>query len=79
MLGAVAKALFGSSNDRYVKSLQPLINKINGFEDSISALTDAELQQRTAVFRDRLANGESLDSILPEAFATVREARPTPL
>jgi preprotein translocase subunit SecA len=74
MLGAVAKALFGSSNDRYVKSLQPLVNKVNGFEANISALTDDELKNQTLLFRERLANGESLDSLLPEAFATVREA-----
>ncbi|MFD1611871.1 preprotein translocase subunit SecA [Sphingomonas tabacisoli] len=74
MLGAVAKAIFGSSNERYVKSLQPIVNRINGFETNISALTDDELKNQTVLFRERLANGESLDSILPEAFATVREA-----
>jgi preprotein translocase subunit SecA len=74
MLAAVAKAIFGSSNERYVKSIQPLVNKINGFETNISALSDDELRNQTVVFRERLANGESLDSLLPEAFATVREA-----
>jgi preprotein translocase subunit SecA len=74
MLGAVAKAIFGSSNERYVKSLGPIVNKINGFEPSIAAMTDEALANQTVVFRERLANGESLDSILPEAFATVREA-----
>src|SRR4051794_38165689 len=74
MLGNVAKAIFGSSNDRYVKSLGSIVQKINGFENTISALTDAELAGQTARFRDRLANGEKLDNLLPEAFATVREA-----
>ncbi|HEU4967583.1 DEAD/DEAH box helicase, partial [Sphingomonas sp.] len=74
MFGAVAKAVFGSSNDRYVKSLGSIVNKINGFEATVSALADDELAQQTVRFRERLANGESLDSILPEAFATVREA-----
>jgi preprotein translocase subunit SecA len=74
MLGAIAKAIFGSSNERYVKSLGPIVNKINGFETNISALSDEELASQTVRFRERLANGESLDSILPEAFATVREA-----
>ncbi len=74
MLGAVAKALFGSSNERFVKSLQPLVNKINGFEANLSALSDDELKNQTVLFRERLANGEALDSLLPEAFATVREA-----
>jgi preprotein translocase subunit SecA len=73
MLGAVAKALFGSSNDRYVKSMQPIVARIAGFEPAISAMTDDELRHQTVLFRERLANGESMDDILPEAFATVRE------
>ena len=74
MLGGIAKAIFGSSNDRYVKSLGKIVDRINGFEPTISALTDAELANQTVVFRDRLANGAELDDLLPEAFATVREA-----
>src|SRR5690349_5177849 len=74
MLGGLAKTFFGSSNDRYVKSLGTIVQKINGFESTISAMTDDELSQQTVRFRERLANGEKIDSILPEAFATVREA-----
>jgi len=74
MLGGLAKTIFGSSNDRYVKSLGGLVNKINAFEPVISAMSDAELSNQTARFRERLANDETLDSLLPEAFATVREA-----
>jgi preprotein translocase subunit SecA len=74
MLGAIAKAMFGSSNDRYVKSLGKTVAKINSFEDSISALTDDGLRNQTVLFRERLDAGEALDAILPEAFATVREA-----
>ncbi|HEY0270718.1 MAG TPA: preprotein translocase subunit SecA, partial [Sphingomonas sp.] len=74
MLGGIAKAIFGSSNDRYVKSLRSIVQKINDFEPAISALDDAALQHQTAVFRERLANGAKLDDLLPEAFATVREA-----
>ncbi len=74
MLGGIAKAIFGSSNDRYVKSLQKTVDRISGFEPTISALTDAELANQTAVFRERLASGAELDDLLPEAFATVREA-----
>ncbi|QIG80067.1 preprotein translocase subunit SecA [Stakelama tenebrarum] len=74
MFGGIAKTLFGSSNDRYVKSLGTIVQKINGFEPTISAMSDEELAQQTVKFRERLANDESLDSILPEAFATVREA-----
>jgi preprotein translocase subunit SecA len=74
MFGGIAKTLFGSSNERYVKSLGAIVQKINGFETTISAMTDEELAQQTVKFRERLANGEKLDNLLPEAFATVREA-----
>jgi len=74
MLGGLAKTLFGSSNERYVKSLGTIVNKINAFEPTISAMSDEQLSAQTVAFRERLGNGETLDSILPEAFATVREA-----
>ncbi|WP_324742773.1 preprotein translocase subunit SecA [Tsuneonella sp. CC-YZS046] len=74
MLGAVAKAVFGSSNDRYVKSLDKIVRVINALEPQIEALTDAELSAQTDKFREQLAAGATLDGILPEAFATVREA-----
>ena len=73
-LNKVAKAIFGSSNDRYVKSLGPIVKQIAALEGKIEALSDAELQDQTRIFRERLANGEKLDNLLPEAFATVREA-----
>jgi preprotein translocase subunit SecA len=74
MLGKVAKAIFGSSNDRYVKSLRKIVDRINGFEATISAMTDDELRNQTVLFRERLDAGAALDDLLPEAFATVREA-----
>jgi preprotein translocase subunit SecA len=74
MFAAVAKAVFGSSNDRYVKSLRKAVERINGFEQTISALSDEELRDQTRKFRDRLKEGVKLDDLLPEAFATVREA-----
>jgi preprotein translocase subunit SecA len=74
MLGGLAKTLFGSSNDRYVRSLYATVERINGFEKTIEALSDEELAAQTVKFRERLANGEKLDNLLPEAFATVREA-----
>ena len=74
MLGSVAKAIFGSSNDRYVKQVMKIVGTINALEDGISALSDEELKAQTQRFRDRLTAGETLDDILPEAFATVREA-----
>jgi preprotein translocase subunit SecA len=74
MLGGVAKAIFGSSNDRYVRSLRKTVEKINGFEPTVSAMNDEELKNQTILFRQRLAEGEALDDLIPEAFATVREA-----
>ncbi|MET0250419.1 MAG: preprotein translocase subunit SecA, partial [Sphingobium sp.] len=73
MFGALAKSLFGSSNDRYVKSLDRLVAQIAGFEDSVSSMSDADLSAQTVRFRERLAASETLDDLLPEAFATVRE------
>lgn len=74
MFGGLAKSLFGSSNDRYVKSLGSIVNKINAFEPELTAMSDADLAAQTPKFREQLANGAKLDSLLPEAFATVREA-----
>ncbi|MEG8013241.1 preprotein translocase subunit SecA [Sphingomonas sp. 22R3R2A-7] len=74
MFGGLAKSLFGSSNDRYVKSLNPILARIASFEPSLLAMSDEELSAQTVRFRERLANGEKLDDLLPEAFATVREA-----
>ena len=74
MIAALAKRVFGSANDRYVRSLGKYVDAVNAFEPTIEALSDDELRAQTDVFRQRLANGQNLDSILPEAFATVREA-----
>ncbi|MET0240657.1 MAG: preprotein translocase subunit SecA [Sphingobium sp.] len=74
MFGSVAKSLFGSSNDRYVKSLRKIVDRINALEPEFQAMDDARLIDQTRLFRERLAAGETLDDILPEAFATVREA-----
>lgn len=74
MLGTIAKSLFGSSNDRYVKSIMKIVGKINALEDEISVLSDDDLKAQTEKFRERLQTGETLNDILPEAFATVREA-----
>ena len=73
-LNKVAKAIFGSSNDRYLKSLRPIIKRVNDLEATISALTDEQLQAQTPKLKAELEAGKSLDDILPEAFATVREA-----
>ncbi|MFN5823488.1 MAG: preprotein translocase subunit SecA, partial [Sphingomonadales bacterium] len=74
MLGKIAKSMFGSSNDRYVAKIMKIVGKINALEDQTAALSDDELKAQTERFRERLQAGETLDDILPEAFATVREA-----
>ena len=67
--------VFGSQNERELKRLQPIVDQINALEPAIQALNDEELKAQTSVFRQRIAQGETLDDILPEAFATVRENR----
>ncbi len=74
MIGKIAKVFFGSANDRFIKKQYKLVNKINALEPTIEALSDSELKNKTIEFRDRLKLGETLDSLLPEAFAVVREA-----
>ena len=74
MFASVAKSIFGSANDRYVRGLQKYVDAVNALEPQIQALSDDELRGQTERFRERLTNGEKLDNLLPEAFATVREA-----
>lgn len=74
MLGSVARKIFGSRNDRLVKSYSKVVKKINTFEAQFKALSDAQLNAKTDEFRARLQQGETLESLLPEAFAVVREA-----
>lgn len=69
----LVKKIFGSSNERELKKLQPIVDKINSYEPNISKLNDGELKDKTAEFKERLNKGEALDNILPEAFAVVRE------
>ncbi len=71
---SILQRLFGGDNQRYLAKINPLVAKINDFEASLSVLSDPELKNKTAQFKERLALGESLDSLLPEAFAVVREA-----
>ena len=66
--------IFGNHSERELKAILPLVDKIEALEEEYKALTDAQLQAKTPEFKARLANGETLDDILPEAFATVREA-----
>src|SRR6185295_4216867 len=74
MLGAVARKLFGSSNDRRVRKFQPRVDEISALEPELIALTDDQLRARTEAFKKQIADGASLDDILVPAFATVREA-----
>ncbi|WGZ95689.1 MAG: preprotein translocase subunit SecA [Candidatus Thiothrix putei] len=74
MLGSVAKKIFGSRNDRLVKSYSKAVKKINALEEQYKALSDAQLAAKTTEFRNRLQQDETLASLLPEAFAVVREA-----
>src|SRR3989339_2192342 len=74
MVGSVLKKIFGSKNERVLKSIQPLVTAINQLEPEMKKLDDAALTAKTAFFRERLAAGATLDSLLPEAFAVCREA-----
>src|SRR5210317_2058618 len=74
MIGSILKKIVGSKNDRELKKLQQQVDDINALEPSVQALTDAELKAKTVEFRARLQKGETLDDLLPEAFAVVREA-----
>ena len=73
MLSALSR-LFGSSNDRRVKSHRPKVAQINALEAELAALSDDELRARTAEFRKQIADGKDIDELLVPAFATVREA-----
>lgn len=71
---SLLKKIFGSSNDRLLKQLRRHVVQINALEPQMQALSDEQLQGKTAAFKERLASGETLDQLLPEAFAVVREA-----
>ena len=74
MLGALARSLFGTANDRIVKGFDKPVAKINALEPELAKLSDEQLRAKTIEFRERLAKGETLDDLLVEAFAVVREA-----
>ena len=73
MLGLVQK-IIGSRNDRFVKKLSKTVEKVNSYESELEKFSDEEIKAKTLEFRERIAKGQSLDSLLPEAFAVVREA-----
>src|SRR3954466_5119958 len=74
MLDTLLAKVVGTQNDRELKRLRPVVAEVNALEPAIQALSDAQLRGKTVEFRQRLANGETLDDLLPEAFAVVREA-----
>jgi preprotein translocase subunit SecA len=74
MLLYLAKKVFGTRNDRVLKSIHPYVQKINDLEKEITALSDDALRAKTSEFKERISRGESVDSVLPESFAVVREA-----
>ncbi len=73
-LSQIGRKIFGTQNERELKTIGPILDRINSFEPKMKALTNDDLKAQTVKFRERLARGEKIDSILPEAFATVREA-----
>ncbi len=74
MFAALARRVFGSANDRFIKGLDKTVAAVNALEPEVKALSDGALRARTGWLRGRLEKGETLDDILPDAFATVREA-----
>lgn len=73
-LGTIARKVFGTPNDRKVKSIRPLVAQINALEPEFEKLTDAQIKEKTRELQGRAQGGESLDALLPEAFANCREA-----
>src|SRR5580700_206450 len=74
MIGALARKVFGSANDRRIRGYRPRVDAINGMENEIQLLSDEALRARTEAFKAQLSEGKTLDDILVPAFATVREA-----
>ena len=74
MISSLVKMVIGSKNERELKRLWPIVEKINGMEPAMQALSDDQLREKTDVFKARYQKGETLDALLPEAFAVCREA-----
>jgi preprotein translocase subunit SecA len=74
MIGSLLHKIFGSKNERELKKLQPIVDRINSLEPEVRSLSDEGLQAKTGIFRERIGKGEALDDVLSEAFAVVREA-----
>ena len=72
-MSAITK-IFGTHSERELKRIYPLVDKVESYREAMGALSDEELKNKTKEFKERLENGETLDDLLPEAYATVREA-----
>ena len=73
MVNLLLKKIFGTKTERELKRIQPLVEQINAIEHSLSGLSEDELRSKTDEFRSRISSGDTLDEVLPEAFAVVRE------
>ena len=71
---SIITKIFGDANEKYLKKIQPLVDEINSLEKEFEGFSDEKLKEKTQEFKERLRKGETLDTILPEAFALVREA-----
>jgi preprotein translocase subunit SecA len=74
MIGSLVKRIFGTKHERQMKKLQPLVTRINDLEKEVQALSDEQLRARTGEFREKLERGATLEDLLPDVFASVREA-----
>src|SRR5438128_1342662 len=74
MLGTLLAKVIGTQNERELKKLRPIVDQVGAFEPALKQVSDERLRGKTAEFRERLTKGETLDDLLPEAFAVVREA-----
>ena len=74
MFNKILSSIFGTSNERIIKSLDPIVEQINSYEDGLKKLSDEDLAAKTPYFKEQISKGKTLDDILPEAFAVVREA-----
>ena len=74
MINTLLAKVIGTQNERELKKLRPIVGRINELEPSVTGLSDVQLREKTAEFRQRFERGETLDDLLPEAFAVVREA-----
>ena len=70
----LSERIFGTHSQRELKRIEPIVDKVESYRPAMQALSDDELRAKTKEYKDRLAGGETLDDLLPEAFATVREA-----